>query len=578
VHNIANKMETPADEAETISMCPIESKPPDPPTKAAHSCANKSDGHRNHTDGSTGQTDTLNVSSRAGMTGISHCVNVGMYLGARDAKRAVDETDGLGGHADASSGHGNTQSVQTDVITTVNAPEIISTHPIEPKRPNSPVGDAKRSVDVADGLVSHTDTSSGHMDTPSVQTDALTPANEPQTIRIRPNDSKSQNSPMEAARQRSNEPNTCGNHANRSGVHTDVQSIAHETETPINAIKIVRMRPNDPKPPNSKMQDSLHMHETATPKPTYEWKRVSGRGINAYIPQNMPIDRTGRIFVFGRAESAGEAIVARIVNETTGNGVGDRNGGDSDVDGTTSGGNVDSIRVKAALLATESQRMRYSRRTRIRNLPVSPRPPIQSSERPYGPARRQHRHGKLKIEQINDKSVSQTPDVETAHLGHTHVTQPPRIHPERTYGLYRPRCRCGRIKFAPTNVSPMRNSETAYLRCDQIAQPRGDDPQRSYRVVGPKRRRGRLKTRPTSVSRKYKERDAHQGPYKPIHLLSLDADDPSRSTPIGNLQYSLQSVKKNLQDISRDDDKSVASSTHLSANTSISARCDLPNR
>jgi len=223
----------------------------------------ETDGIGSHADASSShrnalivETDALNMSNNAGTGGISHGDEPNTYLGAGGAKGGVDATDGTESHMDASSGHGDTQSVQTDAITTVNAPEIVSTHPIEPKRPNSPVGDAERSVDVADGLASHTDTSSGHMDTPSIQTDALTPANEPQTIRIRPNDSKSQNSPMEAAMQRSNEPNTCGNHANRLGVHTDVQSVAHETETPINAIKIVRMRPNDPKPPNSPSGDA----------------------------------------------------------------------------------------------------------------------------------------------------------------------------------------------------------------------------------------------------------------------------------------------------------------------------------
>ena len=65
------------------------------------------------TDESTGQTDTLNTSSRAGMTGISHCVNVGTYLGARDVKRVVVEIDGIGSHVDVSTGHEDAHSIVT---------------------------------------------------------------------------------------------------------------------------------------------------------------------------------------------------------------------------------------------------------------------------------------------------------------------------------------------------------------------------------------------------------------------------------------------------------------------------------
>jgi len=110
------------------------------------------------------------------------------------------------------------------------------------------------------------------------------------------------------------------------------------------------------------------------------------------MPWNVPVkvlSTANRKIAFGQVESAGEAIAPKVVDKTT---------GDGDMDGMTSGGNINSIQVKAVLLATESQRMRYSRRTRIRNLPVSPRPPIQSAECPNGPARHHHRHGSLKIE------------------------------------------------------------------------------------------------------------------------------------------------------------------------------------
>ena len=65
-------------------------------------------------------------------------------------------------------------------------------------------------------------------------------------------------------------------------------------------------------------------------------------------------------------------------------GDGNRSGGDGvdgDVDSATSGGDVDSKRVKAVLLTGDSQHMCQIRRTRHRNSPVSSMPPIYPTER-----------------------------------------------------------------------------------------------------------------------------------------------------------------------------------------------------
>ena len=101
-----------------------------------------------------------------------------------------------------------------------------------------------------------------------------------------------------------------------------------------------------------------------------------------YVPLNAPIETASRTFAFGRLESGEEAIAPRDVE-----GDGDRDGDDGgvgDLDGTTSGGNVDSKRVKAALLAGDSQRMRQNRRTRNGDLPMSSMPPIRLAERLNG--------------------------------------------------------------------------------------------------------------------------------------------------------------------------------------------------
>jgi len=61
-----------------------------------------------------------------------------------------------------------------------------------------------------------------------------------------------------------------------------------------------------------------------------------------------------------------------------------KKGGDGDVDGTTSSSDVNSERVEAASLAVGSQHLHQSRRTGDNDLPVSSRPPIQHTDRPYG--------------------------------------------------------------------------------------------------------------------------------------------------------------------------------------------------
>ena len=60
----------------------------------------------------------------------------------------------------------------------------------------------------------------------------------------------------------------------------------------------------------------------------------------------------------------------------------DGNGKQSGVVGTTSSGNIDSIRVEV-----ESQHMCQSRRLQDENLPVSSGPPIQCAEHSYGDVR-----------------------------------------------------------------------------------------------------------------------------------------------------------------------------------------------
>jgi len=286
--------------------------------------------------------------------------------------------------------------------------------------------------------------------------------------RTRQNGSKTNNSPVETASQRSDEPNGCRDRTDASSVRTDTHSVETHARTAANAPERIRTRQTDSKP-----QNSPYMRETATPKSTYRWRRVSVDGINVYVPLNAPIDDSSRMFVFERVEGGVEQIVARVVDETTGDGNGRWNGGDGSVDGTTSGNSIDLTQVNAALLATDSQQTRSRRITRNDDLPVSSWPPIQPADRPYGPARHQRRPGKLKIEQINDKSISQTPEVETTHLQRRRFAQPCENPSRRCWKVHRPTRQHGMLKIERINVSRQpsarRRRDSPRTRSDRAA-------------------------------------------------------------------------------------------------------------
>ena len=59
-------VETAEDEVETISMRPIESKPPDPLTVDANGCANETDGSKNHPRMLNMRTRTITPANEAG--------------------------------------------------------------------------------------------------------------------------------------------------------------------------------------------------------------------------------------------------------------------------------------------------------------------------------------------------------------------------------------------------------------------------------------------------------------------------------------------------------------------------------
>jgi len=370
----------------------------------ANGIGNRTEGSGGQADVSRGLTGTLDVPNGAGTAGMSDGEGAETYLGVRDAKRVVHATDGVGTHADTSSGYGDAPSVETDTLTTANATEIVSTPPRRKKPPDSPVSTIRRTPD---------------------------------------------------------EPNGCRNHADASSARTYAYCVGNDAETVGNATKNVRTYQIE-----RKTQDSPTGREIATPKPTSRWRKVSPHGIDVYVPWNAPVEVLGTVnrrIVFGRVESGDEAIAPSVEGERAGEGDGGGYGDDGDVGDTMNGGGVHSTRVKAALLAGESQHTCQSRRIQNNDLPVSSWPPVQRERRPYGHVRRRRRRGRLKIERIN---VSKAQRVETTHLAHAHATQPPGYDPNRAYGVVRPRRRRGRIKIEPRNVSRTQMVGTTHLGRD----------------------------------------------------------------------------------------------------------------
>ena len=165
----------------------------------------------------------------------------------------------------------------------------------------------------------------------------------------------------------------------------------------------------------------------------------------------------------------------------------------------------------------------------------------------------------------------------TAYLGHDPTVQPCGDDPQCWYRVHTPKRQCGQIKFEPISVSPMKMNGNAYLACAHAAQPHGSHPKSSYRVFGPKRRRGRLKIVPTNINQTRKEWNTHLGLCKPTKPLPRNPGDPTQSTSIGGLLNSLQNLKNDLQNVSGNDNKPIASSTHLSANGSTTHNAFIAN-
>jgi len=146
------------------------------------------------------------------------------------------------------------------------------------------------------GVGSHMDVSSGHRGVLGVGTGANRAADATQKVRTRQKRSKPPDSPIEAARPRSHEPNGCGSHAEAASaqtdahsLETDVQSVTTNARTLANESRNIRTRRI-----GSRMQNSPVAHDIKLPEHTVWWRSVSAGEVDVYAPMNAPIETASR--------------------------------------------------------------------------------------------------------------------------------------------------------------------------------------------------------------------------------------------------------------------------------------------
>ena len=189
----------------------------------------------------------------------------------------------------------------------------------------------------------------------------------------------------------------------------------------------------------------------------------------------------------------------RSVEETAEDGGGNQDGGDVDGDGMASSGNTDSMRVDGVQLAGEAGQHEKPNDKMKRDVPVSSRPPICPTDRPYGPVRCRRQRGRIKFEAV---SVSVAQEHETAYMGRMGIAQQSTNESKRSYGVIGPWRRHISIKIEPVKASQPQEVKTAYWICTCTAQPPRNDPKWSCRVIGLvrwRRRHDHIKIEPVKV-------------------------------------------------------------------------------
>ena len=180
-----------SNEAETLVIMSIESEGPDDGgipcvhlqgtnwhAGDTNSSGNRADRLRGEMEVLRGWMDALITSNRPETAYMSCGDSAGMYLGAGCVKRSVKETDGIGSRVDTSDGSTDVPSVETDANKPANATENVSTSPKRKKLPDSPVEAAKQHSEEPNGSRDHADVSSICRDMHSIGNERETAVNE----------------------------------------------------------------------------------------------------------------------------------------------------------------------------------------------------------------------------------------------------------------------------------------------------------------------------------------------------------------------------------------------------------------
>ena len=132
-------------------------------------------------------------------------------------------------------------SVDMDTIKPTNSPENVSTPQKKTKPPDSPIKAARQCPDGPNTFGNPTDASIVCMDTQSIADNAKMAENETESVSMCQNSSKTPNSPVEAARQCPDGPNNVGDCMVRLRGHRDMHSIGNDAQTAVNEMENVRM-------------------------------------------------------------------------------------------------------------------------------------------------------------------------------------------------------------------------------------------------------------------------------------------------------------------------------------------------
>lgn len=137
------------------------------------------------TDASRGQMDALSMLNSVEMARMSN----GDSVNARDAKHGMDEMDGIGSHMDVSSGHKGIKNIGTDANKAADMAQKVGTCRKRSKLPDSPIEAVRQCSHEPNGCGSHAEVLSTQTDVPNLGTDmqsitanARTPANKSRTI------------------------------------------------------------------------------------------------------------------------------------------------------------------------------------------------------------------------------------------------------------------------------------------------------------------------------------------------------------------------------------------------------------